>query len=219
MVGVFRPTRPADNRLDDSTQGDAMAKPGRRPGPSQTREQILQIAREQFAERGYSKTTLRSIADAADVHPALLHHYFRSKQQLYNDALNLPVDLWEMLTQLLTDTPADQVAEALVRTVVRTWRDPASGARMRAVARRTYGDPDGTSMARSHLETVLIPRFAGALKVPETNVAAALSHLIGLTLADTLVGVRQLNHLSEEELVALVAPAISQYLAPRPSEY
>jgi hypothetical protein len=74
-------------------------------------------------------------------------------------------------------------------------------------------------MARSHLETVLIPRFADALKVPESHVAAALSHLIGLTLADTLIGVRQLNHLSEDELVTLVEPAISQYLAPRPSEY
>jgi AcrR family transcriptional regulator len=196
-----------------------MAKPGRRPGRSQTREEILRAAREQFAERGYGRTTLRSIADAADVHPALLHHYFRSKQQLYNDALNLPVDLWEMLTKLLADTPAEQVAEALVRTVVRTWRDPASGARLRAVTRRIYGDPDGTGMARSHLETVLIPRFADALKVPESHVAAALSHLIGLTLADTLVGVRQLNHLSEDELVTLVEPAISQYLAPRPSEY
>lgn len=191
-----------------------MAKPGRRPGPSQTREQILQAAREQFAGRGYNKTTLRSIADAADVHPALLHHYFRSKQQLYNDALNLPVDLWEVLTRLLTDTPADQVANALVRHFVSTWRDPVSGARLRAMARRTYGDPDGTSMARSHMETVLIPRFADALKVPESNVAAALSHLIGLTLVDTLVGVRQLSHLSEDELVALVGPAISQYLAP-----
>jgi hypothetical protein len=40
-----------------------------------------------------------------------------------------------------------------------------------------------------------------------------------LTLADTLIGVRQLNHLSEDELVTLVEPAISQYLAPRPSEY
>jgi AcrR family transcriptional regulator len=147
-------------------------------------------------------------------HQRTPHHYFGSKQQLYNDALGLPVDLWEVLARLLTGTPADQVASALVRHFVRTWRDPVSGARLRAVARRTYADPDGTGMARSHLETVLIPRFADALKVPEPNVAAALSHLIGLTVTDTLLGLRQLSHLREDELVALAEPAISHYLTP-----
>ena len=183
-----------------------MAKPGRRPGPSQTREQILQAAREQFAERGYSKTTLRSIADAAHVHPALLHHYFRSKQQLYNDALDLPVDLWEVLSRLLTDTPADQVASALCPPLRVHVARPRSGS-LRAMARRTYGRPDGTGMARSHLETVLIPAVRQThSKVPEPNIAAALSHLVGLTLVDTLIGVRQLDQVSADEPVTRVEP-------------
>ena len=69
-------------------------------------------------------------------------------------------------------------------------------------------------MTRSHTETVLIPRFAGALGVPEVNVAAALSHLIGLALADTVLGIRQLSHATEDDLVALVGPVISEYLTP-----
>lgn len=44
--------------------------------------------------------------------------------------------------------------------------------------------------------------------------AAALSHLIGLTLLDTLIGVDQLTSLSDEDLIALIAPAISRYLTP-----
>jgi len=148
------------------------------------------------------------------LHPGLLHHYFGTKQQLYRDALDLPVDPWEVLTRLLTGTPRDQFADALARQFVSTWRDPIAGARLRAMARRTYGDADATSMARAHLETVLIPRFASALDVPEANVAAALSHLIGLTLLDTLIGVDQLTSLSDEDLVALIAPAISRYLTP-----
>ena len=36
--------------------------------------------------------------------------------------------------------------------------------------------------------------------------AAALSHLIGLTLLDTLIGVDQLTSLSDEDLIALIAP-------------
>ena len=191
-----------------------MAKAGRRPGPSQTREQIIRAAREQFAERGYTRTTLRSVAAAAHVHPGLLHHYFGTKQQLYRDALDLPVDPWEVLARLLTGTPRDQLADALTRQFVSTWRDPASGTRLRAMARRTYSDPDATSMARAHLQTVLIPRFASALGIPEANVAAALSHLIGLTLLDTLIGVDQLTNLSDDELIALIRPAISRYITP-----
>lgn len=59
---------------------------------------------------------------------------------------------------------------------------------------------------------MLIPRFATALDVPEANVAAALSHLIGLTLLDSLIGVDQLNELSEDEVVGLITPTISRYL-------
>ena len=191
-----------------------MAKAGRRPGPSQTREQIIRAAREQFAERGYTHTTLRSVAAAAQVHPGLLHHYFGSKQQLYRDALDLSVDPWEVLTRLLDDTPREQFPEALARQFVCTWRDPVLGPRLQARARQTYGDPDGTNITRTHLETVLIPRFARALDVPEANVAAALSHLIGLTLLDTLLGVSQLNDLSDDDLVALIRPAISLYITP-----
>ena len=191
-----------------------VAKRGRRPGPTQTRDQILEIARAQFAERGYNRTTLRSVAEAADVHPALLHHYFRSKQQLYSEALDLPVDPWEVIARLLTDTPRDQLPDALVRHFVSTWRDPEAGARMRARTRRTLGEPGSSGMSRTHLESVVIPRFSRSLGVPELQVAAAFSQLIGLTLADTLMEVRQLHEVSEDELVALVAPTIDRYFTP-----
>ena len=191
-----------------------MAKTGRRPGATQTRQQILDAARDQFAERGYTRVTLRSIAGAAQVHPALLHHYFGTKQALYAEALDLPVDPWEVLSRLLSDTPRDQLPAALVRHFVSTWRDSESGARLRARTRQTFGEADQTDMVRTHWESVLIPRFAQALDVPEINVAAALAHLVGLTLADTILAVRQLNSATDEDLVNLVTPALALYLTP-----
>ena len=194
-----------------------MGKPGRRPGPSQTREQILQEAREQFAARGYTHTTLRSVAAAAQVNAGLLHHYFGSKQELYREALDLSVDPWEVLTRLLDNTPRDQLPEALVRQFVTGWRDPLLGPRLRARARETYGDPDGTSITRAHLETVLIPRFAHALEIPEANIAAAFAHLIGLTLLDKVIEIEQFNRLTDDDLVDLVEPAVRRYLLPSDS--
>lgn len=191
-----------------------MGKAGRRPGPSRTRDQILRAARDLFAERGYARTTIRAVAAAAEVHQGLVHHYFGSKEQLYREALDPTVDPWEVLTRLLDDTPRDRFAAALTRQFVSTWRDPVLGPQLRARARRAYGDPDTTSLIRAHLQTVLIPRFATALQVPEANMAAALSHLIGLTLLDTVIAVEQLSQLSNDDLIALAEPAISRYLTP-----
>jgi hypothetical protein len=56
--------------------------------------------------------------------------------------------------------------------------------------------------------------MAAALNVPEVIVAAALSHLIGLVLADSVVGIQQLRRASEDELVGLVGPVVRRYLAP-----
>jgi AcrR family transcriptional regulator len=81
-----------------------VAKAGRRPGPSQTRGQILRAARDLFAERGYARTSVRSVA-AAGVSQGLVHHYFASKEQSYREALDLTVDPWQVLTRLLDDTP------------------------------------------------------------------------------------------------------------------
>jgi AcrR family transcriptional regulator len=198
-------------------RGGGVGKVGRRPGPSQSREQILKSARDLFAERGYTGTTVRAVAAAAGVQPGLLHHFFGGKEQLYREALNLSVDPWEVLTRLIDDTPRSQIAEALARQFVTSWRDPVLGPQLRARVRQTYGEPDGSSMTRVHMENVLIPRFASALEIPEANVAAALSHLVGLTLLDTVIGVQQLHGLSENELVELVEPAISRYITPPPT--
>jgi len=55
-------------------------RPGRRPGPSSTRPEILAAARTLFAARGYHATTVRDIAAEAGVNAALVHHYFGIKE-------------------------------------------------------------------------------------------------------------------------------------------
>ena len=49
---------------------------GRRPGAPDTRAEVLAAARTSFAEKGFRGTTIRAVASAAGVDPALVHHYF-----------------------------------------------------------------------------------------------------------------------------------------------
>ncbi len=74
---------------------------GRRPGNPDTREAILGAARSAFAERGFDKASIRAIASAAEVDPALVHHYFGTKDQLFLAAMEAPIDPAQLLPDVL----------------------------------------------------------------------------------------------------------------------
>lgn len=52
-----------------------------------SRERILSAAKREFAECGYEGSRLGSIARKAGVNQALIHYYFRSKEQLYHEVV------------------------------------------------------------------------------------------------------------------------------------
>ena len=59
-----------------------------------TREQLLSIAVEMFAEQGFAGTSLRSIAKRAGVSPALLIHHFDTKEALIKEAISKTLGSW-----------------------------------------------------------------------------------------------------------------------------
>ena len=191
-----------------------MARAGRRPGPNQTKDAIVAAARAQFAERGYAGTTIRSIAAGADVNPALVHHYFGSKDQLFLAVLQWPLDPVELITGLLATGPRSRLPRRFTAAFIAAWRDPVTGPALQAMARRTIGDPDSAALMRNLVENVLLPRVAHALDVAQVNVAAAVSHLLGLMLAATVLDVAPLATATDEELIELVTPAVTRYLNP-----
>jgi AcrR family transcriptional regulator len=69
-----------------------MPRPGRRGGDADSRGTILEAARAEFLESGYSASTIRAIARRAEVDPALIYHFFTDKPTLYAATLHLPVD-------------------------------------------------------------------------------------------------------------------------------
>lgn len=189
-----------------------MARAGRRPGPTQTRDAILTAARTHFAANGYVGTTVRAVAAEAGVNPALIHHYFHTKDQLFLAALALPIDPAATIIELLASGPRSELPERLVRFYVTAWRDPTTGQALQAVLRRAVSDEPSAALLRNLLETVLLPRVSVALGVPKLQVATAMSQLVGLVLGATILRVEPLASASEDELVALVAPAIGPYL-------
>src|SRR5207253_1173969 len=66
-------------RTHPSSPYDVTTRTGRRPGGGDSRGDILTAARASFADRGYDATSLRSVARAAGVDPALVHRFFGGK--------------------------------------------------------------------------------------------------------------------------------------------
>lgn len=188
-----------------------MATAGRRPGPSTTRAEILVAARALFAERGYHATTVRAIAQRAGVNPAMVHHHYGTKEQLFTAALALPINPAEVLAQLLSG-PREEVAERLVRFFVRTWRSSETGSALQTAVRGGVATEDGSAMIRHFAEEVLVPRAAVALDVPALRVQAAVSHLLGFALVAQILGVEPLHSTSEDDIVALYVPGVRRLL-------
>ena len=129
---------------------------GRRPGAPDTRAEILASARELFAARGFGSTSVRAVAADAGVDPALVHHYFGTKDDLFVAALQIPVDPRELLAPVI-DQGEDGAAERLLRIFLGVWDDPEHRLPLIGLFRGLL-EPTGERLLREgFLPVVLIP--------------------------------------------------------------
>jgi AcrR family transcriptional regulator len=210
--------------------GDGSVRParrsGRRPGVSDTRGLILAAARTCFAEAGFDGATIRAIASLAGVDPALVHHYFGSKQRLFVAAMRLPVDPAAVAPALLKGDPAG-VGGRIVRFVVGLWDDPATRPVMQGIVRSAASDPVAAGMLRAILAEGPFSAIVRAVMVEEpyatlvgpigrsdAELRATLigSQLVGLLMARAIVAVEPLASAPAESIVAAVGPTIQRYL-------
>src|SRR4051794_22859354 len=96
---------------------------GRRPGTSDSRAVIAAAARSEFAAVGYERATVRAIAKAAKVDPALVVHFFGSKEKLFEEVTKLP-DTVATAMGALADGPRKTVGRRLATVLVGALENP-----------------------------------------------------------------------------------------------
>jgi len=185
---------------------------GRRPGAPDTRAEVLAAARTSFAEKGFRGTTIRAVAASAGVDPALVHHYFGSKDDLFVAALEIPVDPREVLGPVVAAGP-DGAGERLLRTVLGVWDDPAVQPGLLAMVRSLLADDSGGLVRDAFIPVVVGPVLA-ALVVdrPDVRVPLVVSQVAGLILARYVLAVPQMVQMPTEDLVARMGPVLQHYL-------
>jgi AcrR family transcriptional regulator len=186
---------------------------GRRPGESGTREAILDAARAAFAESGYDRTTIRGVAAAAGVDPALVMHYFGSKEGLFEAALELPVRPSEVFARGAA-AGLDQIGATVVRAFLEAWEPPEERLRLMAMLRSAMTNDTAMAKIRGLLVREIFGPITQTLGVPDAQFRATLvgSQFIGLAIMRFVGRVEPLASASVDELVAAIGPTVQRCL-------
>ncbi|MDA4107222.1 TetR/AcrR family transcriptional regulator [Mycolicibacterium holsaticum] len=188
-------------------------RPGRPPGASDTRERILTSARDLFARNGFDKTSIRAIAAGAGVDPALVHHYFGTKTQLFGAAIQIPVDPMTVIGPL-REVPLDQIGRTLPSLVLPLW-DSELGKGFIATLRSTLAGGDVT-LFRSFLQEVIVAEVGSRVDDPpgsgRVRVQFVASQLVGVVMARYILELEPFKSLPVERIVDTIAPTLQRYL-------
>lgn len=195
---------------------DTSTKPrGRRPGHVDTRNSILQAALELFSVLGYDKVSLRAIARSADVDPALIHHYFDSKADLFTRAvLNVEFNT-ETLLQRILDGPPEEIGERAARAFLDTWAAPGARERFTAMFRAAVSDDSARRPLVEFLSREIFVKVAQGRGFANAEVRASLavSAILGLVMGRDILGLPVLRSLKDPDLVSGLGRALQQHLA------
>ena len=190
------------------------AKPrGRRPGPESSRPDIIAAARHEFAQHGFDRATMRSIAARADVDPATIYRFFANKNELLAAALEFPVSD-EMVAKVISD-PEHLSPTLMLETVLGLWSVPEVGERLTALLRVAGTHPDAGDAVSGLFDSAVLRSLVARVddgEIGEFRAALVATQLAGLALLRLVIPLPALADASIDDLVAAIAPTIERYL-------
>jgi AcrR family transcriptional regulator len=186
---------------------------GRRAGDSGTREAILDAARARFARVGYGAATLRGIAAEAGVDPALVHHFFGTKERLFVAAMRFPMLPSEFLSDVVT-AERDRLGEVIVRLVMQLWDDADARSTALGLLRSAVTNEGAARMLREFVSSAILSVVQRAAATPDAEFRASLvaSQVVGLAFARFVVEFEPIASAGVDELVAAIGPTVQRYL-------
>lgn len=209
---------------DPGTDGPLTGGPAPRRGPrpgEDTRGAILEAARTEFARAGYAGASLRGIARVAGVDPALVHHYFDGKADLFAEsvvALSLPYAPQQIVRGVL-DGPREEVGRRGVAGFLAVW-DSQGDTFVALVRSVVQQEEEVVRGVREFLGREIFGRVARGVDpaAPEEEVtlrgSLAASQMLGLAIARYVMRLPGVVDAAPEELVERVGPALQRHLLP-----
>jgi AcrR family transcriptional regulator len=190
---------------------------GRRPGDPGTRELILDAARAEFAERGYTAATVRQVARRAGVDPALVYHYFADKPGLFTATLELPADPREVQARASAGGPdGARIAEAFLAQ----WEQgDQPGQNFVTLTQAVSSSPEVAAAVREFLIERVWSHRPGYAADEAVRITSALvsAQLLGLALSRYVLRVEPFASAPRARVAAWAGPAIEAAIASQAS--
>ena len=174
---------------------------------------ILAAARDEFAQHGWAGSTIRAVARAADVDPALVYHYFGSKEGLLDAATNPPQKWLESVAKVWT-TPVDQLGAALITLLLASWADDEIGPTLRAILQTAAHEPATREKLRRVVEGSLMGVSGLGTDERDRLVRSGLvaSQMMGFALMRYVWKIEPMASMSDDEAIAAVSPNLQHYV-------
>ncbi|TCO49231.1 TetR family transcriptional regulator [Kribbella antiqua] len=186
---------------------------GRRPGGPDTRGEILKAARDSFADKGFTATSLRAVAREAGVDAALVHHYFDSKDELFIESMALPVDPRQVAARVL-DGPPEQLGRRIATVFLGVWESPDGQTRMKALFRSVVTSDEVARIMREGITQMILQPVSQTLDVPDAQLRISLvaTQLIGVALARYIIELEPVASADLPTLIDRLAPVLQLHL-------
>jgi AcrR family transcriptional regulator len=175
---------------------------------------VLEAARRRFAGHGYEAATIRAIAADAGVDPALVHHFYGSKEQLFVAAMHLRAVPSQLIARMVRDGP-DRLGERIARSVLELWDAPqGQESGVVALLRSAMTNDAATRMLKEFVTSTVLGLIVDVLEVPDAAYRASLvaSQLVGLGVVKYVVRIEPLASTPLEDLVVAIGPTLQRYL-------
>jgi AcrR family transcriptional regulator len=174
---------------------------------------ILSAARASFATHGYAGTSMRSVARDADVDPALVSYYYKSKSGLLDAALVPPPD-WTDAIATAAAAPIHRRGAALVQTMIAAWEAPASEEFLRSTILTAAHEPIALQRLATNFAVHILDAVSAKLDDDERLIRASLAatQIVGLAMMRYVWKVGAIATIPTNQAIALVAPTVQRYL-------
>lgn len=186
---------------------------GRRTDGSDTRALILTAAGEEFGEKGFHGASMRAVARRAGVDPALVHHYFDGKEDLFVAVVGLPTAPSQIVDRVLA-AGRDGAAEQLVLAMITVWGELSARRRLVALIGGLTSSELSRRALRDFVSTrLLVPVTEGfGVDQPQRRAALVASQMVGLGVVRYVVRLEPLAGAPAWQVVADIAPTVHRYL-------
>lgn len=191
---------------------DTPRRPGRWRSGAESKERVLRAARELFAQHGYGGTSVRSIAAAAEVDPAMVFYFFGTKQGLFAAAVDLSGALPAAI-EAIFDGDFATIGERIVRTLLANL-DGSDRTPLVTLTRSAPTDARSEALLREFIDREITGRLAALLGTPDAALRAGMVdvQILGLAVARYIVRLEPIASASVDDLVASFGPIVQRCL-------